>query len=231
LEQKGLHVIRGDRLYLRAVERDDLQRCHDWMNDESLRATLAQRYPMSLAQEADWIERTSRGQDPSHRTFAICLFEGDRHIGNCGLEAIDRDNGVATFGILIGEADARGRGLGEEATRLLCRFAFDEMNLHKIRLDVYASNAGAVRTYERVGFRREGLLREDVFRGGRYIDVIRMGLVRGELTEPQRAAATRPPAGDPRQKGTPSGGWRQPRAAPTSGGRRGGARPRPPRRP
>ena len=71
LETKGLPVIRGHRLYLRAVERDDLQRCHDWINDESLRATLAQRYPMSLAQEADWIERTARGQDPSKLTFAI----------------------------------------------------------------------------------------------------------------------------------------------------------------
>jgi RimJ/RimL family protein N-acetyltransferase len=185
-----LHVIRGDRLYLRAIERDDLQRCHDWMNDEALRSTLAQRYPMSLAQEADWIERTSRGQDPSHRTFAICLFEGDRHIGNCGLEAIERDNGVATFGILIGEADARGKGFGEEATRLLCRFAFDEMNLHKIRLDVYASNEGAVKTYERVGFREEGRLREEAFREGRYLDVVRMGLLRGELTKP---APHRPP--------------------------------------
>ncbi len=185
LQLKGLHVIRGERLYLRAVERDDLERCHDWMNDESLRATLAQRYPMSLAQEADWIERTSRGQDTSRLTFAICLFEGDRHIGNCGLEAIERDNGVATFGILIGEKDCRGQGLGEEATRTLCRFAFDEMNLHKIRLDVYASNAGAVRTYESVGFKREGVLREDAFRGGRYIDVVRMGLLRGELTEPR----------------------------------------------
>ena len=186
-------MIRGERLYLRAVERDDLQRCHDWMNDESLRATLAQRYPMSLAQEADWIERTTRGQDTSKLTFAICLIEGDRHIGNCSLEAIERDNGVATFGILIGEGDARGQGFGEEATRVLCRFAFDEMNLHKIRLDVHETNARAIRTYERVGFRREGILREEVFRRGRYIDVLRMGLVRGELTgpKPRRAAAVR----------------------------------------
>ena len=205
-------MIRGERLYLRAIERDDLQRCHDWINDEGLRATLAQRYPMSLAQEADWVERTSRGQDVSRLTFAICLYDGDRHIGNCGLEAIERDNGVATFGILIGEADCRGKGLGEEATRTLCRFAFDEMGLHKIRLDVYASNASAVRTYERVGFRREGVLREEAYRGGRYIDVLRMGLLRGELTKPRAAARAAP---------TRAGGMRR---------RRGGASPRPAKR-
>jgi len=189
LRIKGLRVIRGERLYLRSIERDDLERCHDWMNDEELRSTLAQRYPMSLAQEGDWIERTTRGQDPCRLIFAICLFEGDRHIGNCGLEGVDRDNAVATFGILIGERDCRGKGLGEEATRVLCRFGFDEVNLHKIRLDVHAGNAGAVRTYERVGFRKEGVLREEAFRRGGYIDVIRMGLLRGELKDGRSAAA------------------------------------------
>lgn len=173
-------MIRGERLYLRSIERDDLQRCHDWMNDEGLRGTLEQRYPMSLAREADWVERVTRGQDPSELSLAICLMQGDRHIGNCGLVRIDRDNATATLGIFIGETDCRGQGFGEEAVRTLCRYAFDEMRLHKIRLDVYANNP-AVKTYERVGFRKEGLLREEAFRKGRHIDVIRMGLLSNEL--------------------------------------------------
>ncbi len=185
-------MIRGERLYLRAVERDDLQRCHDWMNDETLTATLAQRYPMSLAREADWVERATRGQDPSELTLAICLDTGDRHIGNCSLVSIDRDNASATLGIVIGEKDCQGQGLGEEAVRVLCRYAFDEMNLHKIRLDVYAANPGAVKTYERAGFRKEGVLREEAFRQGGYIDVIRMGLLRGELRAGARRAERRP---------------------------------------
>jgi RimJ/RimL family protein N-acetyltransferase len=184
LRFKELRVIRGERLYLRSIERDDLNRCHAWMNDPELRATLAQRYPMSLAKEADWVERATRGQDPSEMTFAICLVQGDRHIGNCGFVAIDRDNGTATFGILIGEADCRRQGLGEEATRTLCRYGFEEMRLHKIRLDVHEGNP-AIRTYERVGFRREGLLREEDFRRGGRIDVIRMGLLKDELRVPK----------------------------------------------
>lgn len=174
-------MIRGSRLYLRSIERDDLARCHDWMNDEELTATLAQRYPISLAREADWVERATRGQDTSELTFAICLDQADRHIGNCSLVAIDRDNGIATLGIFIGERDCRGQGLGEEAVRALCGFAFDEMRLHKIRLDVHATNPDALKTYERVGFRREGVLREEVWRGGRRLDVIRMGLIAGQM--------------------------------------------------
>jgi RimJ/RimL family protein N-acetyltransferase len=183
LGPKELRVIRGERLYLRSIERDDLNRCHDWMNDPELRATLAQRYPMSLAQEGDWVERATRGQDPAVMTFAICLAQGDRHIGNCDLTSIDRDNGTATFGILIGEADCRGQGLGEEAARTLCRYGFDEMRLQKIRLDVHEGNP-AIKTYERVGFRREGILREEIFRRGVRLDVIRMGLLKGEILPP-----------------------------------------------
>ena len=174
-------MIRGERVYLRAIERDDLALCHAWINDETLTATLAQRYPMSLAREADWIERVTRGQDPSELTFAICLAEGGRHIGNCGLVGIDRDNRTATFGIFIGEADCRRKGYGEDATRTLCRFAFEELDLRKIRLDVHAGNDDALKTYERVGFRREGILRQEVYRRGRALDVVRMGLLAAEL--------------------------------------------------
>jgi RimJ/RimL family protein N-acetyltransferase len=183
LEWKGLRVIRGDRVYLRAVEREDLARCHRWINDESLTATLAQRYPVSLAQESDWIERATRGQDPSRLPLAICLAKDDRHIGSCGLEAIDRDNRTATLGILIGEADCRGKGFGEDAVRALCRYAFDELDLRKVRLDVSVLNPRAEKTYVRVGFRREGILRQEAFRAGKPVDMIRMGLLKGELLE------------------------------------------------
>jgi len=176
-------VIRGERIYLRPVERDDLQRCHAWMNDEELTATLAQRYPMSLAREADWIERATRGQDPSELTFAICLVQNDRHVGNCGLVGIDRDNRTATLGIFIGDKDCRGQGFGADAVRALCRFAFDELDLRKIRLDVHDGNEAARKAYEKVGFRREGVLRQEVYRGGRALDVVRMGLLRDELTQ------------------------------------------------
>ena len=198
-------MIRGERIYLRGVERADLNRGHDWMADPDLRATLAQRYPMSLAREADWVERATRGQDTSEMSFAICLLEDDRHIGNCGLVAIDRDNRTATLGIFIGEGELRGRGLGADAVRTLCRFAFDEMDLYKIRLDVYSSNSAAIRTYEAVGFRSEGILREEAYREGRRVDMIRMGLLRGELGPPSRreGAAGRKPG---------TGRWKRPRA-------------------
>ena len=195
MQGKGLRVIRAESLYLRSVERDDLQRCQDWMNDEELTSTLSQRFPVSLAREADWVERATRGQDASELHFAICLAQGDRHIGNCGLAAIDRDNRTATLGIFIGEKDCRRQGFGEEAVRALCRFAFGEMSLRKIRLDVQIANTAAVKTYERVGFRREGVLRQEVFRQGRSLDVLRMGLLDSDLGPDRRGGIARRRAG------------------------------------
>ena len=96
--------------------------------------------------------------------------------------AIDRDNRTATLGIFIGEKDCRGQGFGEEAVRALCRFAFGEMSLRKIRLDVQVANASAIKTYERVGFKKEGVLRQEVFRQGRALDVLRMGLLDTEIS-------------------------------------------------
>ena len=77
--------------------------------------------------------------------------------------------------------------------RTLCRYGFDEMNLQKIRLDVHAGNVKASKTYERVGFRKEGLLRHEIYRRGRRLDVIRMGLLRAGAP---RAIAPEPPAAE-----------------------------------
>lgn len=75
--------------------------------------------------------------------------------------------------MMIG-APYRGRGYGTEALGLLCDFAFSEMNLHKLKVSVFAFNAAAIRCYEKNGFTREGLLRAEIFRAGAYQDVVEL---------------------------------------------------------
>jgi RimJ/RimL family protein N-acetyltransferase len=85
-------------------------------------------------------------------------------------------------GIWIKKA-AWGHGFGTDAMRTMCRFGFRFCNLQRIELLVHETNPAAIRSYEKVGFRREGTLRRAQFQGGRYIDVIIMGLLAEELTE------------------------------------------------
>jgi RimJ/RimL family protein N-acetyltransferase len=103
------------------------------------------------------------------------------HIGNTGLHQIDWKNRMAVFGIVLGEKAYWGQGFGTEAARTILRFAFEELNLHRVELEVFDFNPRAIRSYEKVGFRHEGTRREALFRNGRYQDVHLMSILQEEF--------------------------------------------------
>ena len=111
---------------------------------------------------------------------AIEAIREQRFIGKCGFTKIHWKNRLGELAILIGEKDFRGKGYGADAIRLLCRFGFEEMNLHKIKALVFDFNAPALRCYEKCGFVREGVLKQEIFREGAYHDVVSMALFRSE---------------------------------------------------
>lgn len=90
------------------------------------------------------------------------------HIGSVGLESIDWKNRNAALGISIGEKAYWGQGYGADAIRTLLSLAFHEMNLHRVYLRVDADNARGIRCYDKIGFQRDGTLREVVFKEGAY---------------------------------------------------------------
>jgi [ribosomal protein S5]-alanine N-acetyltransferase len=93
---------------------------------------------------------------------------------------IDDKNRHAMFGIFVGAAEARGKGYGTAATAMVVRYAFNTLNLNRVWLHVYEDNKPGIRVYEKVGFRKEGVLRQDNFRRGRYRDTIVMGILRAD---------------------------------------------------
>jgi RimJ/RimL family protein N-acetyltransferase len=168
----------GDRLYLRPLDAGDLDRCLQWINDPDVLGTLGRRFPMNRAREKEWLE--GHYKDERDLGLAIVLKDGDRHIGNCGLHGIDAFNRCAEFGIMLGDKDAWGQGYAPEAGRLILGFGFEELALHRIMLRVFAHNERAQRAYQKLGFVREGVLRESYFRGGRFHDTIVMSILSGE---------------------------------------------------
>jgi RimJ/RimL family protein N-acetyltransferase len=81
----------------------------------------------------------------------------------------------------MGDDRTRGRGLGLEAVRQLLAYGFDDLNLHRIALQVFATNTRAITTYERAGFRREGTLKDAVFLDGQFVDVLSMAILAREF--------------------------------------------------
>jgi len=171
----------GEKVRLRPIERDDLPRFVAWFADPEVRRHLLVYLPFSLAQEERWFEDLQgRLERQEMLVLAIETAEGV-HIGNLGLHAIDWKNRNAELGILIGEKAYWNQGYGTDAICTLLGLAFREMNLHRVFLRVDADNARGLRCYEKVGFRRDGTLRDAVFKEGRYLDQHVMSILRAEF--------------------------------------------------
>jgi len=171
-------MIEGKRTVLRALERTDIARMHAWMNDPAVTTYLLVTYPISLDQETSWYERQQ--SDERNKVFGIVERDTDRHIGNVGLHDIDWVARKAEAGIVIGQKDCWGTGLGTDAMQTLLSFAFGTLNLNRVYLTVFAYNERAIRSYEKCGFRREGVLRRHHYGNGAYHDVMVMGILREE---------------------------------------------------
>jgi RimJ/RimL family protein N-acetyltransferase len=168
----------GPNVYLRPVEVADAAAFVTWFNDQEVARFLLRHRAISLEEEEEFIRGLAGNQNEV--VLAIVERAGDRHIGGCGLHAVDQRNRHAAMGIVIGAKDCWGKGYGTEATRLLVGHCFATLNLERVWLEVYEYNPRAVRAYEKVGFRVEGRLRRHTFRDGRYWDTLVMGLLREE---------------------------------------------------
>ena len=174
-------MLYGNNLRLRAIEREDIPRFLRWLNDPEVRRFLLMHEPLSRAREERWFEEQLSRQ--SDLILAIEVLVGDEwvHIGNVGLHHLDLKNRTAVLGIVIGEKGFWGKGYGREAIRVLLRYAFFEIGLHRVELETFAFNERALRCYEAVGFKRVGVRREAFFREGAFHDVILMDLLAEEF--------------------------------------------------
>jgi len=105
------------------------------------------------------------------------------HIGNVGLHGIDRANRKASLGIVIGEKEYWSKGLGTDAMATVLRYAFERLRLHKVNLDVMDYNERAIRVYERCGFVREGVRRDELWKRGRFVNLVRMSILETEFQD------------------------------------------------
>ncbi len=117
---------------------------------------------------------------PQPAFFQIHTLEDGRLIGLVGLGRIYWSHGDCWVGIAIGDRADWGKGYGTDAMRVMLRYAFIELNLHRVSLGVFAYNPRAIRSYEKLGFRREGCGRQEIHRDGQWWDAVYMGLPREE---------------------------------------------------
>ena len=112
--------------------------------------------------------------------LAICTIDGNLYIGNIYLTGIDYINRKATSHILIGNHDDWNGGYGTEAMCLLLNYAFNHKNLRRIEAIVLEDNIGSCKMHEKLGYKREGLLRESVYKDGCYKNQVYCALLKSE---------------------------------------------------
>lgn len=150
-----------------------------WDADTEFKRLLDDGLPrlMSPAQHRKQLDEEK--PDDKNFFFAVRPLDSETKIGFTALWVNwpQRDAWVA---IGIGERDFWGKGYGTDAMRLTLHYAFDELNLHRVTLTVWGVNERAIRSYEKAGFRREGVQRETMLREGRRVDTVLMGVLGAE---------------------------------------------------
>ena len=180
--------LRGERVGLRALDKADIgPRYLNWLQDRDITRYLETgAFPLTLDDLHRYYAHlaSQTPAPPACVFFAIQHVAAGEHIGNIKLEPINWLHRTATLGLVIGEKRFHGQGLGEEATRLCLRYAFERLGLRKVSLGVLASNTRAFQLYRRLGFVVEGCKRQEYWADGAYHDSYVMGLFAHEFFEP-----------------------------------------------
>lgn len=171
-------MYEGKLVRLRAFDNGDLLPALSISNDYQVMRSASGGilYPSTVDDQARALSNQTSYTAGEYQ-FAIETLENRRFIGQCGFIKINWKNRKGEIAIML-ERESQGKGFGTDAVDVLCRFGFDELNLHKIKATVFAFNTGAVRCYEKCGFRQEGVLHDEVYREGQYHDAIEMALIR-----------------------------------------------------
>lgn len=173
-------MLKGEKVILRAIEREDLPRQWAFNNDIEMELLGGgdPPEPQSVARlEAEFNASAQKGG----RDGANFAIEADgEYIGGCGLFHFDHVAHTCEIGIGIGDKAYRGHGYGRDAVQVLLRYAFRIRNLHKVWLTVNGNNERAIRSYKACGFAEEGRLRLHVWSDGAYIDLVYLGVLREE---------------------------------------------------
>lgn len=171
----------GNRIVLREYRREDLSALRAWVNDSEITKYLAGAYrrPQTWEQTEEWLSRRLNG-DAGGEGYVIADKETGKYLGQIDLMMIDPIARKAEMAIVLMK-NAQGKGYANESIRLLLNYAFNTMNLNRVWLKCAEENVSAVKCYEKSGFKTEGILRNDLFIGGKYQNAIIMGILREEF--------------------------------------------------
>jgi ribosomal-protein-alanine N-acetyltransferase len=176
------HVMEGEKTRLRPMTLEEADLVFAWLGDPEVNEFWGGRDRTRSKEEflTDWKPYYFDGSEPERgRCFAI-EAEG-RPIGMIAYNAIIRRDRSVDIDVIIGEKAYWSRGYGTDAIRAFLRYLFEVVGMHRVALGTYATNARAIRCYEKCGFVREGVQRESEWVDGRWVDAVLMSVLEQEF--------------------------------------------------
>lgn len=172
--------VMGERVTLREMRWEDLPDLRRWITDARATRYLGARFihPQTWEQTESYLRALLNG-DVGGEHFAVADGGTLNYMGQIELQSIDSLTRQGELALVL-LPEFWGQGAAGEAVRLMLRHAFLTLNLNRVWLKVLPENERAVRLYEKSGFTREGVLRQDAYLEGRYRDSIVMGMLRDE---------------------------------------------------
>jgi ribosomal-protein-alanine N-acetyltransferase len=198
-------------IYLRAFELDDYKLINTWRKDDEIyRLAGGNKYFVSSERDRKWVEEKIQASS-TELYLAIALKTNHQMIGYASLCDIETRNGRADWsGIVIGPTEHRGHGYASQAIYLLLEYAFDELRLHRVSGSWLDDHKVSQFTAQLMGFMQEGVLRDYVYKGGKYHDVLIMSILREEFEQLRKDFCVDPDRrcqiGQPASKGTENRG-------------------------
>ena len=182
----NINLYCGDLVRLAAIDPEESAAAVSRFSRDSEYSRLLDSYPCRLFTKEStkkWIEKDLEKENVI--AFAIRTLSDDRLIGDVGLGGFFWNHGDTYVGIGVGEREFWGKGYGSDAMRVVLRYAFTELNLRRVTLNVFEYNPRAIRAYEKLGFQQEGRVRKYLNREGRRWDLVYMGIMKEEWLSPK----------------------------------------------
>lgn len=172
-------MIKGKKVGLRAVEKEDLSYLRDWRNIPNFRKHFREVRELSLTDQEAWYESLQRTKHINYM-FTIVDLNTGKPIGAAGLLYINWIIRAGDFSFYIGEDQMYigNDGRAQEAAKLLIDYGFKNLNLHKIWMELYEFDTQKINFFTKTfSFKQDGLLRDNCFDDGRYWDSLIISLI------------------------------------------------------
>ncbi|MFC7774141.1 GNAT family N-acetyltransferase [Flavobacterium sp. GCM10027622] len=164
-------TLKGETIYLRALEPEDLEFVYRLENDETIWEVSNTQTPYSRFLIRQYLENAHQDiYEAKQLRLAICKNENDEAIGLIDLFDYDPQNKRAGVGIIVANPEERHQGVGNESLKLLIAYAFSKLNLHQLYANIASHNEASLKLFANFGFQRIGIKKDWIYHNGKFHD-------------------------------------------------------------